>query len=144
MALHRNIYWVGRQWAVTGTGVQAIDQRLKGAFDIEVNCLWEDDLLQRMRALAWVNIEDFKKALEVARTRFPAPERKSLPLVESVLELIPPASAEQAKTVAPRPIEVSLRPNEIALEESPKPTVPLALRMERASARFLPQWRVKR
>ena len=36
MALHRDIYWVGRQWAVTGFGVQAVDQRLKGTFDIEV------------------------------------------------------------------------------------------------------------
>ena len=35
MALHRDIYWIGRQWAITGFGVQAIDQRLKGAFDIE-------------------------------------------------------------------------------------------------------------
>jgi len=23
MALHRDIYWVGRQWAVTGYGIQA-------------------------------------------------------------------------------------------------------------------------
>ena len=35
MALHRDIYWLGRQLAVTGFGLQAIDQRLKGAFDIE-------------------------------------------------------------------------------------------------------------
>ncbi len=39
MALHRDIYWVGRQWAVTGFGVQAVDQRLKGAFDVEVGAI---------------------------------------------------------------------------------------------------------
>jgi hypothetical protein len=27
MALHRDIYWVGRQWAVTGYGIQACDQK---------------------------------------------------------------------------------------------------------------------
>ena len=76
MALHRDIYWVGRQWAVTGFGVQAVDQRLKGAFDIEVAKIWEDDLLQRVRGLAWLNAEDFSKAVELARERFPAPPRK--------------------------------------------------------------------
>ena len=65
MALHRDIYWVGRQWAVTGIGLQAVDQRLKGAFDIEIARLWEDELPQRMRALAWLNIDDFNKALEL-------------------------------------------------------------------------------
>ena len=35
MALHRDIFWVGRQWAVTGYGVQACDQKQKGQFDIE-------------------------------------------------------------------------------------------------------------
>jgi hypothetical protein len=145
MALHRDIYWVGRQWAVTGIGVQAVDQRLKGAFDIEVARLWQDDLPQRMRGLAWLNIDDFNKALEVARARFPAPPRKNLPLVESVMELIQPAAPEPAKTVAPLPAEIGLRTNEIAPVELPKPNIPLlALRMERASAKFLPQWRVKR
>jgi hypothetical protein len=145
MALHRDIYWVGRQWAVTGVGVQAVDQRLKGAFDVESARLWDDDLPQRMRALAWLNIDDFNKALEVARARFPAPPRKSLPLVESVLELIQPAPAGPAKTIASSPTERSLRASEIAPVELPKPNIPLlALRMERASAKFLPQWRVKR
>ena len=145
MALHRNIYWVGRQWAVTGFGVQAVDQRLKGTFDVELAQLWEDDLPQRMAALAWININDFNKALEVARARFPAPPRKNLPLVESVLELIQPASAEPAKTMAPLPVQTGVRPGEIATADLAKPEIPLpALRMERAPAKFLPQWRVKR
>jgi len=46
MPLHRDIYWVGRQWAVTGYGMQAIDQRLNGIFDIEVSRLWEDSLAE--------------------------------------------------------------------------------------------------
>ncbi len=103
MALHRDIYWVGRQWAVTGFGVQAIDQRLKGAFDLEISRLWEDDLTERMHAHAWLNAADFDKALAAARTRFPEPPRKALPLVDSILELIHPASSEPSKLVAPRP-----------------------------------------
>ena len=46
MALHRDIFWIGRQWAVTGHGMQLIDQRLMGAFDIEVARLWDDDLIR--------------------------------------------------------------------------------------------------
>jgi hypothetical protein len=36
MPLHRDIFWVGKQWAVTGYGVQACDQKQKGKFDIEI------------------------------------------------------------------------------------------------------------
>jgi hypothetical protein len=50
MALHRDIYWVGRQWSVTGYGMQAIDQKLQGKFDIEVSRLWDDGLLESMQA----------------------------------------------------------------------------------------------
>jgi hypothetical protein len=63
MPLHRDIYWVGRQWAVTGYGMQAIDQRLNGIFDIEVSRLWEDSLAERMYALQWLNVADFDKGL---------------------------------------------------------------------------------
>ena len=51
MALHRDIYWVGRQWAVTGYGIQACDQKQKGQFDIEASRLWEDGVLESVRRL---------------------------------------------------------------------------------------------
>jgi hypothetical protein len=146
MALHRDIYWVGRQWAVTGAGVQAIDQRLKGAFDIEASRLWEDDLTERMRAHAWLNAADFDKALAVAQTRFPEPPRKALPLVDSILELIQPASSESSKPVAP-PSDISGLPTEPAPSEPCDPRAAPALpplRAEGRLARFLPQWRVRR
>src|ERR1700758_398229 len=101
MALHRDIFWIGRQWAVTGFGLQAVDQRLKGAFDVESARLWEDDLPQRMRALAWINANDFNKALDLGRGRFPNPPRRSLPLVESVLDLIQPVTSEPLKPTTP-------------------------------------------
>ena len=71
MALHRDILWIGRQWAVTGHGMQLIDQRLEGAFDIEVIRLWDDDLIASLRAKEWLKAADFDKGLAVARTRYP-------------------------------------------------------------------------
>jgi hypothetical protein len=50
MALHRDIYWVGKQWAVTGSGIQACNQKQKGKFDIEAARLWEDGVLESARA----------------------------------------------------------------------------------------------
>ena len=76
MALHRDIFWIGRQWAVTGHGMQLIDQRLEGAFDIEVIRLWDDDLIESLRAKAWLKAEDFDKGLAVARTRYPQSSRR--------------------------------------------------------------------
>jgi hypothetical protein len=144
MALHRDIYWIGRQWAVTGSGVQAIDQRLKGAFDIEVSRLWDDDLPERMRAYAWLNAADFDKALSVARTRFPEPPRKARPLVDSILNLIQPSSSKPAKPAAASP-ESSALPSE-AISNGPHepPAAMPALRAQGRLARFLPQWRVRR
>jgi hypothetical protein len=138
MALHRDIYWIGRQWAVTGFGVQAIDQRLKGAFDIEASRLWEDGLTERMLALPWLNCADFDKALGVARTRFPEPPRKKVPLVDSILGWIKPASPEPSQPPAPRSGAgaSSREPNKMG-------AMP-ALRAEGRLARFLPQWRVRR
>jgi len=144
MPLHRDIFWVGRQWAVTGFGVQAIDQRLKGAFDIEASRLWEDDLTGRMHAQPWLNAADFDKALTVARTRFPEPPRKTLPLVDSVLELIQPAPAQPPKPAAPSP-QAGAPVNEQAEAEPAEPRMPALppLHTEGRLARFLPQWRIR-
>ena len=141
MPLHRDIFWVGRQWAVTGFGVQAIDQRLKGAFDIEASRLWEDDLTERMHAQPWLNAADFDKALTVARTRFPEPPRRTLPLVDSVLELIQPAPAEPPKPATPSP-QAGAPVSEQAEAEPAKPRMP-PLHAEGRLARFLPQWRIR-
>ena len=70
MALHRDIYWVGRQWAVTGPGMQCIDQKQKGEFDIEVTRLWDDALVEAMRAKEWLNAADFDKGLESRGSAF--------------------------------------------------------------------------
>ena len=144
MALHRDIFWVGRQWAVTGSGIQLVDQRLKGAFDIEVSRLWEESLVERTRSFAWLNQDDFNKALEIARSRNPEPPRKNLPLVESVLELIQPGPREQTKSASPRS-ETKLELDKAApVEPTRHRPKAFAMHVERASAKFLPFWRVRR
>src|SRR3977135_2924791 len=80
MPLHRDIFWVGRQWAVTGCGMQAIDQRLNGKYDIDIARLWEDDPAESLRADGWLNAEDFAKGLFIARSRYPEPAGKAAPL----------------------------------------------------------------
>jgi hypothetical protein len=119
MALHRDIFWVGRQWAVTGAGLQAVDQRRNSQFDIAIEELWEDGLGESMRAHAWLNADDFDKALAVARRRFPAP----------------PGKAVLPQPEPPRPSNPPLPP------QSPPP--PPRLRIQGSLARFSPQWRVR-
>ena len=110
MALHRDIYWVGRQWAVTGYGMQAVDQRLKGQFDIEAIRLWEDGLAESLNAGGWLNAEDFAKALAVARARYPQPPRK-----------VPEPSPQSALSLA---LGLPLGSNGGAAAEPPKPLAP--------------------
>ncbi len=120
MPLHRDIFWVGRQWAVTGAGIQAIDQRLRGVLDIAVARLWDDDLVQSRRAKPGVNAADFDKALTVARERFPQ---------------------------APMSDPIDPARENLGVIETPvvSPVVPaMSLRAEGRLARFLPQWRIRR
>jgi hypothetical protein len=120
MALHRDIYWVGRQWTVTGYGMQAVDQKLKGQFDIEASRLWEDGLLERLRAEKWLNPEDFAKGLALARARYPESARQATP---SELALV--------------------RPEPGAPVEPPKPVPQIfALRIQGWPAKFVRPWRV--
>ena len=130
MALHRDIYWVGRQWAVTGYGMQAVDQKLKGQFDIEASRLWDDGLSESLNAGGWLNSEDFAKALSVARARYPQPPRKAEP----------PAAPEP-----PEPLEASAaRVENSAPVEPPKPVVQrFAMRIEGWPARFVRPWRAR-
>jgi hypothetical protein len=120
MALHRDIFWIGRQWAVTGAGIQAVDQRLRGVLDIEIARLWDDELVQARRSKPGVNAADFDKALMMARERFPN-EPASDPIVAQL----------KALGVIETPVV--------------SPVVPaMKLRAEGRLARFLPQWRIRR
>lgn len=69
MALHRDIFWLGRQWAVTGFGIQAVNKKLNMKFDVPISRIWEDRLAELMHSEIWFDHDDFAEALEVARQR---------------------------------------------------------------------------
>src|SRR5580692_6567053 len=124
MALHREIYWVGKQWAVTGYGIQACNQRQKGQFDLEASRLWEDGVQDAVRAEKWVNADDFEKAVTVARKYFPEPPRKARPPQK-------PIAPEEQK---PLPVP----------EAPPKPVAPkFDMRVEGLGAKLTPVWRIR-
>lgn len=101
MALHRDIFWVGRQWAVTGYGMQAVDQKQKSRFDIEASRLWEDDLLECLSEQRWFNPDDFNAGLSIARARYPEPPDKAASREKAV--------AQESAPVAPLGPAVELK-----------------------------------
>ena len=162
MALHRDIFWIGRQWAVTGHGMQLIDQRLEGTFDIEAARLWDDDLIEALRAKAWLKADDFDKGLSIARTRHPQPSGAVPPLPvtaqvsgpEPIAPPLPAAKPEAPKFETPKPerpaaVEPS-RPAEPQVLESPPPVTVEPPKQESpglqmkidGGARFARPWRV--
>jgi hypothetical protein len=131
MPLHRDIFWVGKQWSVTGYGMQAIDQKLKGKFDIEVSRLWDDGLDDELRGEKWFNAKDFDKGLAEARKHYPEPPRKAAPKArKAVLALAVPAAPDNS-TIAKDPPKAAPAP------------ASLAMHLEGGRARFLQTWRVR-
>ncbi|WP_213772455.1 hypothetical protein [Bradyrhizobium sp. dw_78] len=103
MPLHRDIYWLGRQWAVTGYGMQAVNQKRHGSFDVEASRLWDDAVLERLRTEDWFNAEDFNKGLTIARARHPQPLRQAEPPRDSVPPPEQGAHAPPKAEVTPGP-----------------------------------------
>ena len=142
MALHRDIFWIGRQWAVTGFGMQAINQKHGGQFDIEIERLWDDGLLDALRGQKWFNPDDFTKALAIAQARHSKPPPRPAPpplpvqtLLKSTIasaEAAPPA-ASAAQAADPDPLK-------------PAQAMPSLLQMGTTghSAKLLRVWRVRR
>jgi len=159
MALHRDIFWIGRQWAVTGLGMQVINQKLGGQFDVEIARLWDDDWLDIFRGQSWLNAEDFAKGLAVARTRYPEPAKtvpaplpveallreRATPPPEPIRAAVAPEAAEIAKPPALPPPEPTVSP---AVTEAVEPAKaePSSLKMNigEHSARLMNVWRIKR
>jgi hypothetical protein len=132
MALHHDIFWVGRQWAVTGHGIQAVDQKQKGKFDIEASRVWQDDLAEPLRGEGWLNIEDFDKALAVARKQFPQPPGMVAALRQGVSQAKPASPVKEASQAKEVPIE------------QPKPALQrFDMQVEGCSARFVRPWRIR-
>ncbi len=145
MTLHRDIYWVGRQWAVTGYGIQACDQKQKGQFDIEASRLWEEGVLEDMRALKWLNIEDFNNAISAARKYYPEPPGNAVPRQN---EAAPPEERVPDLKDLKEPGSKDAGLKQSGLKESPveapKPAAQtFDMRIESWPAKFVPQWRVR-
>jgi hypothetical protein len=64
------IYWQGRQWAVTPSGIECRD----GTYFIARDRLWQNDdrysWVRHMAGKVWVDLEDFAEALRIARRRY--------------------------------------------------------------------------
>jgi len=142
MALHRDIHWIGRQWAVTGYGMQAIDRKVAGEFDVEIARLWDDDLPESLLAQKWFNAEDFSKGLAIARARYPQPSRQPAlpPSEENVLPAMASGRMEPSQqAVEPEKHEI---PRGDAVEP-PKPAQQFVMRIEGWPAKFVRPWRVR-
>jgi hypothetical protein len=140
MPLHRDIYWVGKQWSVTGYGIQAIDQKLQGKFDIEASRIWEDGWPDALDDEKWFNAKDFDKGLSEARKRYPKPPDLKPP------DLKPPGKAA-LKTV-PVLVAPASPVASVAGKQQPKPSpepapASFAMRLEGCRAKFLTTWRVR-
>jgi len=160
MALHRDIHWIGRQWAVTGHGMQLIDQKLKGFFDIEAVRLWDDGLIEGMRAKEWLNTADFDKGLAIARARYPQspgiaapPPEENIVAATVIAPAAPPAQALQSEEPKARAVDpiasipkiAEIRtPEPLAREpaEPPEAPAPKFQMQFLGSARFVRHWRV--
>ena len=147
MPLHRDIHWIGRQWAVTGHGLQLIDQKQQGVFDIEVANLWDDDLIDSLHAKEWLNAADFYKGLTIARTRF-GPSPDATPEPPQPEPALPPD--HQPKPVEPKPVEPPRAIAKVAapaitahVSAAPAKLLPAKFEMRfEGRARFVRPWRV--
>lgn len=130
MALHRDIYWVGKQWAVTGHGIQACNQKQKSRFDIEASRLWEDGVQEAVRAEKWINADDFEKAVAIARKYYPEPPgwapRPPRPATPAEPKPAPPPR----HILFPEPL---LKPG----------TAKFNMRFEGLGGRLTPVWRIR-
>jgi len=154
MPLHRDIHWLGRQWAVTGHGLQLISQKLAGAFDVEIVHLWHEPLLATVQAQAWLDKADFDKALELARTRFADAQATSdasansdpvLPLIKSILAEPPQKPRPRVEPKPARTVNgsVAKAAEPVAPQPAPRKLAIIEFRMKGAgSARFVRPWRV--
>jgi hypothetical protein len=130
VALHRDIYWVGRQWAVTGFGIQACNEKQKSAFDVEASRLWEDGAIDQLRAEPWLNTEDFDKALAIARNHFSEPPPDAVAPEQSAPPLIETNSNETLE-------------KQTAAETPPPAAQKFELHVEAWPAKFVRPWRIR-
>ncbi|WP_210266158.1 hypothetical protein [Bradyrhizobium australiense] len=130
--------------------MQLIDQRLMGAFDIEVARLWDDDLIERMHTKEWLNAADFDKGLAVARTRHKQPEAgpariaAALPVIDPIA---PPPLAKPRRPASIEPLDAApappaaVSPPSLPIESAHQALPDLQMKID-GGARFARPWRV--
>lgn len=147
MALHRDIFWIGRQWAVTGFGMQAINQKHNGEFDIPIERLWDDDLSGTLSAQKWFNPDDFDKGLAVARARHKRPPHILAPPplpVETLLRASEAAAAQVVSSPDVAAVELS-EASAGGLEQAPKSALSFfRMSVTGHPAKLLRVWRARR
>ncbi|SEB90912.1 hypothetical protein [Bradyrhizobium erythrophlei] len=135
MPLHRDIHWLGRQWAVTGHGLQLINQKQMGYYDIEAARLWEARVTE-VQSKAWIDRPDFDRALEIARGKFAQLAPADLPVPAAVAPP-PPAPVRATPPAVPRaPLDAESVPSieELLARLKSKSAAPVARPAEEASA----------
>ena len=171
MALHQDIFWVGKQWAVTGYGMQAVDQKQKSKFDIEASRLWDENLQESLSDQRWFNADDFNAGLSVARIKYPeSPSKAALRKIAAALKGSAPAAvapskppkAEPAKSAPkvepPKPAAAAPAPAKLAFtggsttatikidakaRRKVRPAAQLNIRIDGWPAKFTRMWRVR-
>ena len=143
MPLHRDIHWIGRQWAVTGHGMQLIDQKQNGLFDIDIPRLWDEAVIEGLRVQQWVDVADFDKGLDVARMRY-----TDKPPVASASPIAPTAPViVSVKPIAKTPASIAqpaeLPPQKPEMNESAKPALGKFNMRFSGCAKFVRPWRVR-
>jgi hypothetical protein len=89
-------------------------------------------VLESLRAERWLNLDDFEKALAVARKRFPEPPRKAASPLEQAVPL-----EEIASGLTETNSQESAR-------QPPTPVIQgFDMRIESWPAKFVRQWRVR-
>jgi hypothetical protein len=156
MPLHRDVFWVGRQWAVTGHGMQAVDQKQKSKYDIELTRLWDDDLVEGLSTERWFNLADFSEGLAIARARFPEPPGRAKPKIAPKPKPAPPReTVSPPKKTMPKvePVQAEApsaqsrsRPRKLltpAADPAKSDAAKFAMRVDGGCARFTTMWRVR-
>ncbi len=143
MALHRDIHWIGRQWAVTGFGVQAIDRKLGGKFDIEIARLWEEGLDESLRDQTWLKAEDFEKALSKARAHYPAPGHTPVPPRQVAPPVRNNRRLQARRESAPAEEIVSHRKDRVPVELRKPVIQEFRMRIVGCRAKFVRPWRAR-
>jgi hypothetical protein len=160
MPLHREVFWVGRQWAVTGHGTQAVDQKQKSKFDIAIARLWDDDLVEGLSSERWFNLADFNEGLAIARARYPEPpgrpkpQPKPVPPREmasppkesaavAVLKTVPKVEPVRAEAPSPRSRSKARKLQTAAGDTAQSDAAKFAMRVDGGCAKFTTMWRVR-